>query len=72
MKTVKKRIEELENGVGPKPILILWGDEENPYICRVGDEAGEVMLWAEAEEKFSQTNQLIAVRYVDDWRADVG
>ena len=72
MKTIKTRIEELENGVGPKPILVLWGDTQNPYICRVGnDENADVMLFAEAEERFGHTHQLIAVRYVDDWRRDV-
>jgi hypothetical protein len=68
MKTNKKRVEDLENGQSPlKPILILWGDENDDAICRVDDD-GPALAWAEAEEKFSEEYQLIAVRYVVEWK----
>jgi len=72
MKTIKGRVSDLENGIGPKPILILWGDVDDSTICRVGNaENADVLQWAEAEERFGHTHQLIAVRYVDDWRPNV-
>jgi hypothetical protein len=49
----------------PKPILILWGDAENPDVCRVGDD-GVVLQWAEAEAQFGDEFTLICVQFVDD------
>jgi hypothetical protein len=70
VKTINKRVEDLENGQSPlKPILILWGDENNDAICRV-DDAGQPLGWDNAIERFSQNHTVICVRYVDDWRAD--
>jgi len=65
MKTINKRVEALENGVGSKPILVLWEDYENPDICR--DKDGEAFSWAEAEARYESEYTLICVRYVDDW-----
>ena len=51
MKTINKRVEDLETGVGPKPIMILWGDMDDSNICRV-DDVGEALLWDAAIERF--------------------
>jgi hypothetical protein len=67
MKTNKKRVEDLESGVGPKPILILWGDWKEPEKCRVGDN-GPALAWDEAEKRFGSENTLIRVKYVVDWK----
>ena len=69
MKTINKRVEELENGHGPKPVLILWGDWDNPDICRAA-KVGEAMQWDAAIERFSSDHMVICVRYVDDWRKE--
>jgi len=68
MKTINKRVEELENRGGAMPILVLWGDLDNPDICRVGDDNGEIMAWAEAKKAHENTHTIICVRYVEDGR----
>lgn len=65
MKTINKRVEELENRGGPMPFLVLWGDRDNPDICRVD---GEALEWDDAIERFGSDNYVICVHYVDDWR----
>lgn len=67
MKTINKRVEDLEENNATKPILVLWGDWNDADICRVGDD-GPVLAWEEAEERFGENNILIRVKYVDDWR----
>jgi hypothetical protein len=47
----------------------LWGDRDNPDICRVKDDAGEALEWDDAIERFSSDYYVICVRYVDDWRS---
>jgi hypothetical protein len=68
MKTINKRVEDLENRGGPKPFLVLWGDRDNPDICRVDDDA-EALEWDDAVERFSSDYYVICVRYVDDRRS---
>ena len=70
MKTIKKRIETLEERNGPKPFLVLWGDWDNPDICHVEVENGDPLPWASAKERFGQTHNLICVQYVEKWRND--
>jgi hypothetical protein len=67
MKTPKKRIEDLEDGQSPKPILILWGDWKDPDVCRVGD-VDPPLPWDEAEKRFGSENTLIRVKYVVEWK----
>lgn len=69
MKTINKRVEELETRHENKPILVLWGDWDNSEMCHVGGMlADETMPWEDAIERFEEKNTLICVNYVDDWR----
>jgi len=71
MKTIKNRIETLEERNGSKPILVLWGDWEDENICHIGGmRADETLPWPEAEERFGKTHDLICVHYVEEWRND--
>jgi len=71
MKTINKRIEDLENPQSDKPIMVLWGDWEDKTICHIGGmRSDETLLWEEAIEKFQEKHTLICVNYVDDWRAN--
>jgi len=62
VKTIDKRIEELEKRKNPTDILVLWGDYDNPDICRLGDD---VFTWAEAEQRFGKDYVLICVKYAE-------
>lgn len=73
MKTINKRIEDLETRTEAKPIMVLWGDWDDETICHVGGMmAEETMVWDEAIERYQKDNVLICVNYVDDWRANNG
>ena len=70
MKTINKRLDDLEERNGPKPILVLWGDWDDKTICHIGGmRSDETLPWEEAIERFSETNTLMCVNYVDDWRS---
>jgi len=62
MKNIDKRIEELEKRKNPTDILVLWGDYDNPDICRVDDE---VFTWDAAKQRFGDDYVLMCVRYVE-------
>jgi len=61
MKTINKRLKKLEERK-PTDFLVLWGDRDNPDICRVD---GEIFTWSEAEQRFGNDYVLMCVRYVD-------
>jgi len=66
MKTIKTRVEALEERNETKAFLIVWEDLEKPGYWNVN---GENITWPEVEERYSN-REIIKVVYVDDWRAD--
>ena len=66
MKTINKRLEDLEIGQTEKPILVLWGDWDNPDICRIGGmRSEETLLWSEAIERYQDDYVLFCVNWGD-------
>ena len=66
---INRRIEDLEKPGSDNPVLVLWGDWDNPDICRAGGMLSEETLpWDEAIERYQENYILMCVRYVDDWR----
>jgi hypothetical protein len=66
MKTINKRVEELEERHETKPIMVLWGDWDDKTICHIGGmKAAETMPWEDAIARFESNNTLICVNYVE-------
>jgi len=66
MKTIRKRIEDLEECKPELPVLIAWEDLANPGLWIV---KGESITEAEIEARYSN-REIVRVIYVDDWRVN--
>jgi len=62
MPTTNRRLEKLEERKPQMGYLVLWGDADNPDICRVD---GEVFTWSEAKRRFGNDYVLMCVRHID-------
>ena len=44
MKTIDRRIEDLEKPTSDNPVLVLWGDWDDKTICHIGGMKSEKTL----------------------------
>jgi hypothetical protein len=53
--TLKRRVTSLENKTPELPIMVLWGDWDNPDLCYTNsDREGEPITWQAAEGKYTR------------------
>lgn len=68
-KSIKSRINDLENKTPELPIMVLWGDWDDPDLFYTdSDRQGDPITWEAAEAKYSRDYQIIKVVYTQDWR----
>jgi len=72
MKTVKKRIDDLENQTHDKVVAVVSQNENDPDIWHDGPtyQRGPGMTWDQVLGKYPNDQyQIIKVVYVNNWRA---
>lgn len=64
---LERRITKLENAAHGLPMMVLWGDWDNPELFYTdSDREGEAITWQAAEAKYGQDYQIIKVTYTKD------
>lgn len=70
MKSLKTRINDLENQHPERPIKAIFQDFDNPNLWHLDPRCyeSEALTWDEVEKRYPD-HDFIQVTYTDDWRA---
>lgn len=70
-KTIKNRIEGLEQSNPDRPMIAIYQDWDDKNLWRPGNRKADPMTWNEAEKKYSD-HVIFKVTHTENWRGQDG